>query len=186
MGSLCRFPTKSVLAPKYPSTPPRENTGTLLETAAGVNGGLDWNDLINASAEWQSMCGSFSETPVTCSALKWKYIPQKLEWHHILLQLVIILPFFYGAAGKLGPRTNSLLCGCTWGCALPPVNGPVTLMWVSVCCSFWILSWTLLASLDKQLPPLCESSSEPRTRAASLTSPDWSSTWKHTFVNSCF
>lgn len=129
MGSLCRFPTKSVLAPKYPSTPPRENTGTLLETAAGVNGGLDWNDLINASAEWQSMCGSFSETPVTCSALKWKYIPQKLEWHHILLQLVIILPFFYGAAGKLGPRTNSLLCGwlasvyvrvctptCKWAC----------------------------------------------------------------------
>lgn len=64
-----------------------------------------------------------------------------------------------------------------------PVNGPATVMWVSACCSFCILSRTLLASLDKQLPPSCESSSEPRTRAASLTSPGWSSTWKHTFAN---
>lgn len=79
---------------------------------------------------------------------------------------------------------NSLLCGwVAWGCALPPVNGPVTLMRVSVCCSFWIRSWTLFASLDKQLPAFGESSSEPRTRAASLTSPDWSSTWRHTFMN---
>lgn len=56
-------------------------------------------------------------------------------------------------------------------------------MWVSVCCSFWILCWILLTSLDKQLPPICECSSESRTRAASLTSPDRSSTWKHKFMN---
>lgn len=72
---------------------------------------------------------------------------------------------------------------CVWGCALSPVNGPVTLMRVSVCCSFSILIWTLSASLDKQLPLFCERSSELRTRAASLTRPDWVSTWKHTFIN---
>lgn len=130
---------------------------------------------------------------VTISAGELKHLShiQHLNEMKIYSRKLSDITFYYSyslschfSGGQLGPRMNSLLCGwVAWWCALPPVIGPVTLMRVSVCCSFWILSWTLFASLDKQLPAFCESSSKLRTRAASLKSPDWSSTWKHAFMN---
>lgn len=180
--SLCRFPTKSVLAPKYPSTPLR---------------GKYWNTAGNGCmCEWGFRLKLFNKCISKVTIGEWEFLWNTCHIQHLnemkiystgtwvtshfitVIHYPAIFPQCWGGGSCVDDWRL-----CAWGCALPPVNGPVTLMWVSVCCSFWILSWTLLSSLDKQLPPFCESSSEPRTRAASLTSPDWSSTWKHTFMN---
>lgn len=50
----------------------------------------------------------------------------------------------------------------------------------SMLCRALILSWTLLASCDKQLPPFSLNSTELRTHTVSPTRPDCSTTWTDT------
>lgn len=162
--------------------PPGNNTGTFLERAARVNGAWDWNYFINVSAERQSgACGSFFHSLKHLSHvqhLNEQKIQSREIWltSHFSTTLPAVPPRCCVDDVREGVRSHLFtgLCVCPQQCC------SVTFMWVSVCCSFWTLSWTLLVSLDKWHPRFSESSSETRTRAASLRSPDLSTTWKHT------
>lgn len=183
MSCQCAFPTESAVAPLHP---PGKNTGTFLERT-GRNGARDWNYLKNVSAERHSGArGSFFHS------LKHLSHVQHFNGQKIQSREVWVTSHFSTTLPAVPPRCcvdDRCLCGgvrshlFTGLCVCPQQCCSVTFLWVSVCCSFWTLRWTLLVSLDKWRPRFRESSSERRTRAASLRSPDLSTTWKHTHTH---
>lgn len=194
----CQYtvPTKSVVALMHP--PPREKHWNIFGNCCTCEWGLRlklFNKRVSRAtiSVWEFL--PFSETPVTCSALKWIENTEHRDLSDITFQHDGYSLSCHPATVLREERGRGWTHCCVddWrlcarGCALPPVDvcsqqcSDRARLWVSVRCSFWILSWTLSASLGR-LPLFSESSSEPRRRAASLRSPDRSTIWIHTHTH---
>lgn len=103
--------------------------------------------------------------------------PSCWGWTHCCV--LISINAWLSACALVCVGMSSHLFQCVCACAWFTRGLYAACICVSVFWSALILRWTLLVSLDKQLPSFSLSSSELRTHAASSTRPDWSTTWTH-------